>query len=123
MHKTIRKNTELTQQSQPGDIGCNFAAPTSDTTSYGDAFNAEGGGIYALEWDSSGIRVWHFPRSAVPKDISLAPLITPDPTTWGPPQALFGGSSCDTDTYFSNMSLAISTVSHTPTMNIQPRLF
>ncbi|KAK8079984.1 hypothetical protein PG997_007802 [Apiospora hydei] len=76
----------------PGNIRCNYASPVSDATSYGDSFNAQGGGIYALEWDSDGLKVWHFPRSAVPSDIAYAPLTSPEPASWGPPQALFGGS-------------------------------
>ncbi|KAI8632159.1 glycoside hydrolase family 16 protein [Xylariaceae sp. FL1651] len=95
--------------SSSDNIGCNYAAPTSDPATYGDAFNAEGGGVYALEWDREVIKIWHFPRSAIPEDISLAPIIKPDPATWGPPQALFGGSGCEADTYFFNMSLVINT--------------
>ncbi|KAH9897221.1 glycoside hydrolase family 16 protein [Xylariomycetidae sp. FL2044] len=91
------------------NIGCNYAAPTTDTSSYGDAFNAEGGGVYALEWDSEDLKLWHFPRSAIPDDIRLAPVVTPDPSSWGPPQAIFGGSGCDADNYFYNMSLVINT--------------
>ncbi|GAW14380.1 hypothetical protein ANO14919_037820 [Xylariales sp. No.14919] len=93
----------------PENVGCNYAAPTSDRATYGDAFNAEGGGVYALEWDSQDIKIWHFPRRAIPDDINLAPLVTPDPTTWGPPQALFGGSRCQADSHFFNMSLVINT--------------
>ncbi|KAK6085904.1 mixed-linked glucanase [Seiridium cupressi] len=39
------------------------------------------------------------------------PWLTPDPSTWGKPQALFGGpsgSSCETNKFFFNMSLAIN---------------
>ncbi|KAI1130546.1 glycoside hydrolase family 16 protein [Nemania abortiva] len=93
----------------PGNIGCNYAAPASQSATYGDAFNAEGGGVYALEWDSRDIKIWHFPRTAIPDDIKRAPVITPDPTSWGPPQALFGGSACDADAHFFNMSLVINT--------------
>ncbi|KAI1324169.1 glycoside hydrolase family 16 protein [Xylariaceae sp. FL0255] len=93
----------------PTNIGCNFAAPTADSATFGDAFNAEGGGVYALQWDSENLKIWHFPRSAIPDDITNAPVVTPDPSTWGPPQALFGGSSCDPDTYFFNLSLVINT--------------
>ncbi|KAI1147826.1 glycoside hydrolase family 16 protein [Nemania diffusa] len=91
------------------NIGCNYAAPTSGSATYGDAFNAEGGGVYALEWDSRDIKIWHFPRKAIPDDIKLAPVRTPDPTKWGPPQALFGGSTCEADSHFYNMSLVINT--------------
>ncbi|KAI0541104.1 glycoside hydrolase family 16 protein [Xylaria digitata] len=93
----------------PENVGCNYAAPTSDSTSYGDAFNAVGGGVYALEWGSQNIKIWHFPRTAIPDNVNRAPLITPDPTTWGPPQALFGGSGCKADSHFFNMSLVINT--------------
>ncbi|KAI0176071.1 concanavalin A-like lectin/glucanase domain-containing protein [Hypoxylon sp. FL1284] len=92
----------------PENIGCNYASPTSDTASYGDAFNAEGGGVYALEWDSDALKIWHFPRSTIPDDIVYGHAVGPDPSTWGPPQAVFGGSSCDADTYFFNMSLVFN---------------
>ncbi|KAK8051425.1 hypothetical protein PG993_002810, partial [Apiospora rasikravindrae] len=92
----------------PGNIGCNYASPVSDATAYGDSFNAQGGGVYALEWDSDGLKVWHFPRSAIPSDVTFAPLTSPDPTSWGPPQAVFGGSGCNTDSFFFNMSLVIN---------------
>ncbi|KAI0404332.1 glycoside hydrolase family 16 protein [Xylaria palmicola] len=90
-------------------VGCNHIEPLSDSTTYGDAFNAEGGGIYALEWNSKEIKMWYFPRTATPDNIRLAPVTTPDPSIWGPPQAHFGGSGCEADSYFFNMSLAIST--------------
>lgn len=32
-----------------------------------------------MEWDSEDIKIWHFPRIAVPYDIRNAPLVTPDP--------------------------------------------
>lgn len=67
--------------------------------------------MYAMEWDAEDIKIWHFPRSAIPIDISLAPITAPNPSSWGPPQAVFGGSSCNVDSYFYNMSLVINTVS------------
>ncbi|CAJ2512346.1 Uu.00g053610.m01.CDS01 [Anthostomella pinea] len=87
----------------------NYASPTSDSASYGDAFNAEGGGVYALEWDSEDLKIWHFPRSTIPDDITYAPVVKPDPASWGPPQAVFGGPGCDADLYFFNLSLVINT--------------
>ncbi|ORY65499.1 uncharacterized protein BCR38DRAFT_484914 [Pseudomassariella vexata] len=92
----------------PGNnnAGCNYASLGNDS-SYGDAFNVEGGGVYALEWNSDGLKIWHFTRSKLPGDIVFAPIIHPDPSSWGPPQAFFGGSSCDTDSFF-NMSLVIN---------------
>ncbi|KAF4975137.1 hypothetical protein FZEAL_8036 [Fusarium zealandicum] len=87
------------------NIGCGFNPPASDTSSYGDGFNAANGGVYAMEWDSEYIKVWHFPRGAIPADIGAK---MPDPKKWGLPQALFGGSKCDVDDYFSNMNIVIN---------------
>ncbi|KAI1415769.1 glycoside hydrolase family 16 protein [Hypoxylon sp. FL1857] len=92
----------------PENIGCNYATPASDTTSYGDAFNAEGGGVYALKWDSQDLKLWHFPRSTIPDNIIYGHVVGPDPSSWGPPQAVFGGSSCSPDTYFYNLSLVLN---------------
>lgn len=64
-----------------------------------------------MEWDSDGLKVWHFARSTLPGDIALAPMVVPDPKAWGPPAAVFGGPSCDADSFFYNMSLVINIVS------------
>ncbi|KAI3331338.1 glycoside hydrolase family 16 protein [Ustulina deusta] len=93
----------------PDNVGCNYVAPKAYSATYGDAFNIIGGGVYAMEWDSQDIKIWHFPRIAIPYDISHAPIVTPDPTRWGPPQARFGGSECNADSHFFNMSLVINT--------------
>ena len=67
-----------------------------------------GGGVYAMEWTSEHIRVWHFSRGSVPADIKAK---QPDPNQWGLPEAIFGGSSCEVDSYWRNMKLVINTVS------------
>ncbi|KAI2623511.1 glycoside hydrolase family 16 protein [Hypomontagnella submonticulosa] len=90
------------------NVGCNYASPSTDTTSYGDAFNAEGGGVYAMLWESQDLKLWHFPRSTIPDNIVYAHVVGPDPSSWGPPQAIFGGSSCDTDAHFFNLSLVFN---------------
>jgi hypothetical protein len=89
------------------NIGCGFNPPAYDTTSYGDGFNAVNGGVYAMLWDSDRIRIWHFPRGGVPEDIEAK---DPQPQEWGLPQAVFGGSSCDVDSYFKNMNIVINIV-------------
>lgn len=78
--------------------------------SYGKAFNDAGGGIYAMELRAAGIRVWMFPRSAIPAD--LAPLATggaantsPDPASWPTPLADFPSTKCDVSTHFRNQSI------------------
>ncbi|KAJ4328519.1 hypothetical protein N0V84_001036 [Fusarium piperis] len=87
------------------NIGCGFNPPSSDTSSYGDGFNAANGGVYAMEWDSEYIKIWHFPRGAIPADIEAK---RPDPKTWGLPQALFGGRKCNVDEYYHDMNIVLN---------------
>ncbi|KAF4443906.1 mixed-linked glucanase precursor MLG1 [Fusarium acutatum] len=87
------------------NVGCGFTPPASDTSSYGDGFNAVGGGVYAMEWDSEYISIWHFPRGAIPADIEAK---RPDPKKWGLPQSLFGGSKCNVDEYFNDMRIVLN---------------
>jgi hypothetical protein len=90
------------------NIGCGYDPPAEDGSSYGDGFNAAGGGVYAMQWDAEHIRVWHFPRGGIPADIEAG---EPQPESWGLPQAVFGGPSCEVDDYFKDMSLVINIVS------------
>lgn len=89
------------------NIGCGFGSPANATTAYGDGFNAINGGVYAVDWNHKHIKVWHFERGKIPKDIEDK---TPDPTKWKAPVAVFGGSSCDVDSFFKDMRLVINTV-------------
>lgn len=88
--------------------GCNYVPPSSDTSSYGDSFNAIGGGVYAMLWSSTTLQVWHFPRGGIPLDITSK---TPNPNGWGTPQALFGTSSCNVNKHFADMSIVLNIVS------------
>ena len=88
-----------------GGNGC--STQVGGPTSYGDGFNNNGGGIYAMEWTSDYINVYFFPHSNAPADVSGT---APDPTTWGTPTASFvGGSTCDIDANFQNNNIVIDT--------------
>lgn len=58
-----------------------------------------------MEWTSSYICVWFFPRNAIPNNIKTN---TPDPSTWGKPQANFQGN-CDFGSKFRDHSIVIDT--------------
>ncbi|KAF1986317.1 glycoside hydrolase family 16 protein [Aulographum hederae CBS 113979] len=90
--------------------------------SYGEAFNANGGGIYALEYRRAGLRIWFFPRSSIPPDLqspssstqspftspSSPPYTTytsPDPSSWGTPLADFPATNCDIARHFGALNL------------------
>ncbi|RMZ77100.1 hypothetical protein DV737_g4537, partial [Chaetothyriales sp. CBS 132003] len=77
----------------------------SDTSSanYGAAFNSNGGGVYAMDWTSSSIKLYFFPRSSIPSDISYG---WPTPSNWGTPYAVFGGDGlCNIDANFADMRI------------------
>jgi len=75
--------------------------------SYGETFNANGGGIYAMEWRDAGIRIWFFPRDDIPSDIpsDVSNTTAPDPRTWGEPLADFPSTHCDMSSHFRNQSI------------------
>lgn len=98
-----RRNLDCSIGTQ--NIGCGYNPPGNDTSSYGDGFNAVDGGVYAVQWDSEYLRVWHFARGSIPADIEAK---TPDPSNWGLPQSIFGGSKCDVDTFYKNMNIVIN---------------
>ena len=63
---------------QSSNAGCGGWSTIDGT--YGDTMNNWGGGVYAMDWRSTGIRVWMFPSWAIPSDIQSG-----NPTTsgWG----------------------------------------
>lgn len=89
-----------------GYNGC--GASTSNVNNYGTGFNSVGGGVYAMQWASSGIYVWFWQRSEIPSDISNE---TPDTASWGQPLASFssGNGGCDFDDYFANHNIIFDT--------------
>ena len=82
------------------NTGCAYI--DSDATTYGAGFNLIGGGVYAHLWDSDGIKVWHFPRTAIPEDITNK---APNPDSWGTPAAFWSSSSCDVTNHFYDHTL------------------
>lgn len=83
--------------------GCSL---NNTNTPVGSAFNSLGGGVYAMEWTSSAIKVFFFPRQSIPSDITSG---KPDPTSWGLPVALFQGSGCDIDSHFKHHQIIFDT--------------
>jgi hypothetical protein len=86
------------------DDGCSQS--TTSTEGYGTGFNAISGGVYAMDWTSSAISIYFFPRYAIPTDISSG---KPNPSSWGTPQAMFSGSGCDIDAHFMNHNIVFDT--------------
>ncbi len=60
--------------------GCGMTA--SAPNSYGTGFNDARGGVYATLLEDQAIRIWHWPRHRIPRDIAAG---RPNPAAWGVP--------------------------------------
>jgi hypothetical protein len=81
-----------------GGVGCGVF--NTRPTSWGNGFNAAGGGVYAMLWTSSSIKVWQFQQGQIPSDISNG---APWPESWGTPVANWVG--CDFSQLMNNMNI------------------
>ncbi|PGH04610.1 endo-1,3(4)-beta-glucanase [Blastomyces parvus] len=96
-------NCHVDAPGQPRNSGCSITS--SDRTSYGAGFNANGGGVYATEITASAVTVWFFPRSAIPADIRAG---TPNPGSWPTPMARFQGA-CDIAAHIKQQKIVFDT--------------
>ncbi|KAJ7497235.1 glycoside hydrolase family 16 protein [Mycena latifolia] len=79
--------------------GVEFTKPDS----YGQGFNSNGGGWFAMQRGSCGIHMWFWSRndSTVPLEVSQGiSTVNPDPTLWGVPDATFPADECDYASHF-----------------------
>jgi hypothetical protein len=78
-----------------GNSGC--VVRDSRPSSYGAGFASAGGGVFAMEWNADGIKIWFFPRNEIPSDASGT---SPNPSGWGTPVAAWPASTCDPKKFF-----------------------
>lgn len=97
-------NCDVNAAGQPTNAGCGIVAPAPQT--YGTGFNANNGGVYAMDWTSSGIAVYFFPRTSIPADITSG---QPNPSSWGAPLAMWTSSGCPIDSIFKNQQIVFDT--------------
>ncbi|KAH8089557.1 concanavalin A-like lectin/glucanase domain-containing protein [Filobasidium floriforme] len=101
MYSGITGNVDC--DSTNGKTGCGILS-TSNVT-YGEPFNLNGGGVFAMIWDERGIRMWEFDRRNIPADISNN---APTPGSWGMPMAAYDVSTCDINKYFKDNQLVLT---------------
>lgn len=87
-----------------GNAGCGVQDPSTD--SFAAGFANAGGGVWATLWDTTGINIWFWTRSAIPADLNSG---APDPTTWGTPTGSWPASTCNPSTYFTQQQLVFDT--------------
>ncbi|KAL9110765.1 MAG: hypothetical protein Q9227_004757 [Pyrenula ochraceoflavens] len=91
-----------------GNMGCGISDNTPGN--FGPAFNAAGGGIYAMEWTSQAIKVWFFGRNdtQIPSDLASTSS-QPNPSQWGTPKAAWTSDACNIDDHFKDMQIIFNT--------------
>ncbi|KAG1867837.1 glycoside hydrolase family 16 protein [Suillus subalutaceus] len=90
--------------SQTDNQGCGIRSNSSN--SFGSGFNEIGGGVYAMLWDDTGIKVYFFPRGSIPSDISAK---APQPQNWPAPMADWPSTDCNPYQFFNNNSAIFDT--------------
>ncbi|KAM0753550.1 hypothetical protein T439DRAFT_322449 [Meredithblackwellia eburnea MCA 4105] len=85
-----------------GNTGCGVMDNKQDT--YGSKFNSVGGGVFAMQWTDSGIKIWSFLRADIPDDINAG---YPNPSSWGTPAAAWSSSTCSMD-HFAAQTIVIN---------------
>ena len=89
--------------SASGASGCDVNAVDANT--YGTGFNANGGGVYAMEWTDTAIKMWFFPRGHIPTSITHN---APDTSEFGIPTSNFQGD-CDMKKKFVDQQFIFDT--------------
>ncbi|EJU02508.1 hypothetical protein DACRYDRAFT_22129 [Dacryopinax primogenitus] len=86
--------------------GCTVTEP--NTASYGAAFAAGGGGVYATLLVESGTYIWFFPRGSIPSDLDISnPNTFPNPDNWPTPSAAYLSSTCPTSMFLEPQHIII----------------
>ncbi|KAI0331370.1 hypothetical protein GY45DRAFT_1322414 [Cubamyces sp. BRFM 1775] len=84
--------------------GC--AVAETQPNSFGSDFASAGGGVWATQFDDSGVFIWFWTRNNVPDGVTNA-KDTIDPSTWGTPSAAWPSSSCNVASSFDAQQLVI----------------
>ncbi|CAK5267867.1 unnamed protein product [Mycena citricolor] len=90
-----------------GNAGCGVSA--GQPLSYGPAFNANGGGWYAIERSPNGINVWFWARSdpTVPQEVRVGGVGI-NTQGWGTPTASFPNTQCNIGQFFDAHNIIIN---------------
>ncbi|KAL5606093.1 hypothetical protein BROUX41_006137 [Berkeleyomyces rouxiae] len=103
---TVDSTSLVTPDCRSGSGGGHGCAQLTKAP-FGAAFNAVGGGVYAVDWTADYIAIYWFPRDSIPQDITAE---KPDPKEWGAPLARFnGGETCDIDEIFVENNIVFNT--------------
>ncbi|KAI0769640.1 concanavalin A-like lectin/glucanase domain-containing protein [Trametes elegans] len=109
-HSGCKLSSSAKQSGKVGETDCSSGTgctvlETKDN-SYGSAFASAGGGVWAMQLETSGISVWFWSRKDVPDSVTNAQK-TIDPSSWGEPSASFASDSCDINKFFGPQQMVL----------------
>ncbi|KAF9068623.1 hypothetical protein BDP27DRAFT_1448313 [Rhodocollybia butyracea] len=96
-------NCTVTPTTGQNTVGC--VVTETKSNSFGSGFGGQGGGVFAMQWDTDGIAMWYFARNSVPSNIGIAS--SPDPSTWGEASAWYPASGCNPTTSFGSQIITL----------------
>ena len=110
----LTQDCDVNSSTQDKNAGCGIS--DSQPASFGVDFNTAGGGIYATEWSSQGIKVWFFGRNSttIPADLAAATSFpsgsaAPNPDSWGTPVGGLPADACNINDHFKDMQIIFNT--------------
>ncbi|KAF2737302.1 hypothetical protein EJ04DRAFT_533108 [Polyplosphaeria fusca] len=101
--RVVTKDCYVHATGQTENAGCGIESASG--SSFGTSLNSVSGGVYAMEWTASAIKIWFWPRASVPAALGKS---NPNPSEWGLPDANFAGN-CDFNRHFKDHRLVIDT--------------
>ncbi|KAI0365645.1 hypothetical protein BV20DRAFT_723497 [Pilatotrama ljubarskyi] len=104
LSSSAKQTGKVNQTDCSSGTGCTVLE--TQENSYGSAFASAGGGVWAMQLESSGINIWFWTRKDVPDSVTNAKK-TIDPSSWGTPSAAFASDSCDINSFFAPQQMVI----------------
>ncbi|KAF9240470.1 concanavalin A-like lectin/glucanase domain-containing protein [Melanogaster broomeanus] len=89
-------------------LGPGCTVTETSPNSFEADFATAGGGVWATQFDTSGIYIWFWSRPDVPPSIALANSTSSmDTSQWGTPHATYLSATCDISQYFTPQNLVL----------------
>ncbi|KAM5531858.1 hypothetical protein V8D89_014488 [Ganoderma adspersum] len=103
----IHTSTGCTVSGADCSQGSGCTVTEKQSNSYGQAFATAGGGVWATQFDTTGINIWFWSRNDIPDSVKSA-TTTIDPSSWGTPSAAYpSDTSCDIANFFTPQQLVL----------------
>jgi len=112
---TLNAPASGAQTGQSGGLNCSLDSGCTVTetksNSFGQGFNQAGGGVFATQFDASGIYIWFWSRANIPSSVTSASTSNSpfgSLSDWGTPSASYPTSTgCNISQYFNPQTLVL----------------